>query len=225
MTWSSSMGGGLWPNTISQLKSSKLGFMVSGMPSSSVKKVCTGALHKLTHMPAHLLSARYLHNNRWQHLHPRHQFLSSAIQHISMLMQQAHRTLIKMTVALQLLEIVPLHQSPSMRAFLLGTAWRCEWHPNKRTPASFYVDATALCGAIAKSGLHSLHGPHKPGEEGWRNASVELCTPLGVWECPPETGRHLREASYYCLPLLLRAAALYPNKSMHKHQLRSGICV
>ncbi len=30
------------------------------MPSSSVKKVCTGALHMFTHIPAHLLSAKYL---------------------------------------------------------------------------------------------------------------------------------------------------------------------
>ncbi len=34
--------------------------MVSGMPSSCVKNCCTGALHRLTHMPAHALSARYL---------------------------------------------------------------------------------------------------------------------------------------------------------------------
>lgn len=31
------------------------------MPSSWVKKVCTGVLHRFTHIPAHLLSAKYLH--------------------------------------------------------------------------------------------------------------------------------------------------------------------
>ncbi len=61
MTSSSCRGAGVSPKTISQLNSSKLGFIVRGMPSSSVKKVCTGALHKFTHIPAHLLSAKYLH--------------------------------------------------------------------------------------------------------------------------------------------------------------------
>lgn len=44
--------------------------MVSGIPSSRVKNVCTGALHKLTHMPTHPLSARYLPTHHHHHTYP-----------------------------------------------------------------------------------------------------------------------------------------------------------
>ena len=38
--------------------------MVMGMPSSSVKKVCVGVLHKLTHIPTQPLSAKYLQRHK-----------------------------------------------------------------------------------------------------------------------------------------------------------------
>jgi hypothetical protein len=37
-----------------------LGFMVRGSPNSSVKKLCVGILHMLTHIPTHPLFSKYL---------------------------------------------------------------------------------------------------------------------------------------------------------------------
>mmetsp|Transcript_1487 Transcript_1487/g.9094 ORF Transcript_1487/g.9094 Transcript_1487/m.9094 type:complete len:341 (-) Transcript_1487:1018-2040(-) len=61
MASSSSRGGGSWPKIIRQLMSSKLGFIVNGIPSSSVKNVCMGALHIFTHIPVQLLSSKKRH--------------------------------------------------------------------------------------------------------------------------------------------------------------------
>lgn len=48
---------------IAYLKSSKLGVIVTGMPRSSVKKVCVGNLQMLTHAPLHCTLSRYLHRS------------------------------------------------------------------------------------------------------------------------------------------------------------------
>lgn len=42
MAGSSLSGGGTWPKIISQDKSSKLGFIVTGNPKPSVKNFCVG---------------------------------------------------------------------------------------------------------------------------------------------------------------------------------------
>jgi hypothetical protein len=45
-TGSCSSGGGAWPNTISHDRSSKLGFIVSGMPKSFVKNDWVGTCRR-----------------------------------------------------------------------------------------------------------------------------------------------------------------------------------
>lgn len=60
MPSSCSSGGGRLPKVMVHSYVSKLGSMCNGTPSSVVKKCCTGDLQRLTHMPAHCDSARYL---------------------------------------------------------------------------------------------------------------------------------------------------------------------
>lgn len=60
-TASSRTGGGACPKIISQDSVSKLGFIVSGIPKSSVKKDCVGTLHMLVHRPTQPLASRYRH--------------------------------------------------------------------------------------------------------------------------------------------------------------------
>jgi hypothetical protein len=56
-------GGGGWPQIISQPPVSKLGVMVRGSPSSSVKKDCVGSWQRPTHMPLQPLSSRNRHRS------------------------------------------------------------------------------------------------------------------------------------------------------------------
>ena len=57
---SSSRGGGGWPKIMSQDRSSKLGFMVSGRPQFSLKNCWVEVLHRLVHAVTQVLASRNL---------------------------------------------------------------------------------------------------------------------------------------------------------------------
>ena len=197
MTWSSWMGGGGCPNFISQLRSSKFGFMVSGMPSCSVKKDCTGDLQRLTHMPTQLLSActamsAHGGGRCGSDMTCIHALGPAGTQHTRC--TSGHTTY---TVHMRR-HALDAHAKKYRRRCLT-----C------KISAFLDVHSAALLLAF-NFNLCYFHGPNQPAEEVDCKLGIDLGSPLGVWKQLPEPGRNTWKAINDSVPLLCRRFALQP---------------
>jgi len=85
------------------------------------------------------------------------------------------------------------------------------------SPASLDVYRAALLDSIDIRNL-CVHWAHKPCKKGWCDPCIQLSSPFGIWENPPEPAGNLWEALDDSISLLACRFALQGTRSRVLHQ-------